>query len=98
MTAIDLLGGVTAVLTTAAFLPQAVMMLRTRDTSSISLVMYAMFLTGVAGWFFFGLMIMSWPMLCANAITFALAAMIFVVKTQNTLDERRSDKALPAAG
>ena len=76
----ELLGLAAASLTTASFLPQALLVLRTRNTDGISLAMYAMFTLGVALWFVYGLMILSWPVIIANLITFALAACILAVK------------------
>lgn len=84
----DLIGLVAASFTTASFLPQAILVLRTRNTDGISLVMYAMFVTGVALWFAYGLLIRSMPVIVANIITFALAACILVVKYRNFRRER----------
>lgn len=82
---IEFIGSAAAILTTCSFLPQALMVLRTRNTDGISLAMYAMFVTGVAAWFAYGVMIMSFPVIAANLVTFVLAALIFAVKVQNTL-------------
>ena len=69
-----------------------------RKRYSISLTMYAMFLSGVAAWFVYGVMIGSWPVIIANAITFLLAAMIFAVKVQNTLAQGvRRPTSMPIA-
>lgn len=95
---IEFIGTAAAILTTCSFLPQALMVLRTKDTASISLTMYAMFLTGVAAWFVYGVMIGSWPVIIANAITFLLAAMIFAVKVHNTLAQgARRPTSMPMA-
>ncbi|MEL6172372.1 MAG: SemiSWEET family transporter, partial [Pseudomonadota bacterium] len=61
----DLIGIIAAILTTASFVPQAIMVVRTRDTAGISLVMYVMFTIGVAGWTSYGLMIGSVPVIAA---------------------------------
>ncbi len=79
----EILGLAAASLTTASFLPQALLVLRTRRTDGISLAMYAMFTLGVALWFVYGLMIMSAPVIIANLVTFALAACILAVKIVN---------------
>ncbi len=76
----ELLGAVAAVCTTAAFLPQAVKVIRERDTAAISLVMYVVFTTGVALWFLYGLLIGSAPVMIANAITFIMALVILATK------------------
>lgn len=78
-----LLGYVAAVLTTAAFVPQAVKTLRSRDTRAISLWMYVVFTTGVAFWAAYGIVLGSWPIILANTITFLLAATILVLKVRH---------------
>lgn len=74
------LGYAAAVLTSASFIPQAVMTIRTRDTRGISRGMYIIFTVGVAFWLMYGLWLGSWPMIFANTVTFGLAATILVLK------------------
>ena len=80
---LEWLGFLAATLTTVAFVPQAVKTLRTRDTSGISLGMYAVFTVGIACWFGYGLFLGSWPMILSNAITFVLAAVILGLKLRH---------------
>jgi MtN3 and saliva related transmembrane protein len=77
------MGYVAATLTTLAFVPQAVKTLRSRDTRSISLGMYAVFTVGVAFWFGYGIALHSWPMIVSNAITFVLAGSILLLKLRH---------------
>ena len=74
------MGTVAAVLTTVSFVPQALRIVRTRDTRSLSLPMYLAFTAGVGFWLGYGLVLMSWPMIIANAITLVLASMILLLK------------------
>src|SRR5690606_27473201 len=74
------LGSIAAVLTTVAFVPQALKALRTRDTGSISLGMYATFTVGIAFWLAYGVALDSWPMIVSNAITLVLAGSILAMK------------------
>lgn len=76
----DAIGYVAAFLTTASFVPQAWLTLRTRDVSGISLGMYSVFTTGVALWLLYGWLTDAWPVVLANAVTLALAAFILVMK------------------
>jgi MtN3 and saliva related transmembrane protein len=76
----DWIGYAAATLTTASFLPQAVLTLRTRDTRGISLAMYSAFTAGVALWLLYGLALGEWPIIVANAVTLALAATILLTK------------------
>ncbi|WP_437572204.1 SemiSWEET transporter [Sorangium sp. So ce542] len=74
------LGLVAAALTTVSFLPQVLRTLRTRDTRSISVGMYAAFVTGVGLWLVYGLLTGDVPITVANAITFVLSGTVFVLK------------------
>ena len=76
-------GYVAAALTTVAFVPQALKTLRSRDTRSISLGMYVVFTLGIVCWFGYGLVLGSWPMILANAVTFVLAAVILGLKLRH---------------
>lgn len=73
-------GYAAAVLTTLSFVPQAIKLIRSRDTRGISLGMYAIFNVGVVCWLIYGLVLMSWPMIIANTITLALSATILALK------------------
>lgn len=75
-----LIGSVAALLTTVAFLPQALRIIRTRDASAVSLVMYLIFGTGVLLWLVFGIMIVNWPLIGANAVTLTLVVAIIALK------------------
>ena len=77
------LGYVAATLTTLAFVPQAIKIIRTRDTRGISLGMYLAFTVGVALWFGYGIVLHSWPMIVSNAITFVLASIILALKLRH---------------
>ena len=73
-------GYLAAILTTGSFVPQALMTIRSRNTSGISLAMYVIFTIGVASWLAYGIAIQSWPMILANSVTLGLAATILVFK------------------
>lgn len=90
---IDWLGFAAAGLTTSAFVPQALLTFRTRDVSGVSLGMYSAFTIGIALWLAYGVMIDSWPVTVANAITLALASSILAMK----LSFGRKNGMLPGA-
>ena len=75
-----LVSAVAATLTTAAFVPQALHIIRHKETRAISLFMYVSFATGVALWLVFGAMIGNWPIIVSNAITLVLALAIIAMK------------------
>lgn len=76
----DMLGYVAAVLTTVAFVPQALKTVRSRDTSGISLGMYVILTSGVALWLVYGLALSALPIILANSLTLPLAATILALK------------------
>ena len=61
-------------------MPQALHIIRLKETRAISLFMYASFATGVALWLVFGIMIANWPIIISNAITLVLALAIIAMK------------------
>jgi len=73
-------GYAAAVLTTGSFIPQAVMTIRTRNTTGVSRGMYIIFTLGVALWLAYGIAIDSLPMILANSVTLLLAATILALK------------------
>jgi MtN3 and saliva related transmembrane protein len=75
-----LVSAAAATLTTAAFLPQALHIIRHKDTRAISLQMYVAFATGVCLWMMFGLLIGNLPIIISNAITLGLALAIIAMK------------------
>ena len=79
------LGYLAAICTTAAFVPQVIKTLRTRDTPSISIGMYILFVTGVGLWLAYGLVKHDTPIIVANGITLVLSATILVMKARAEL-------------
>lgn len=94
----DAVGYLAALLTTSSFVPQAVLTLRTRDVSGISLAMYGAFTLGVALWLLYGLVSGQWPVIVANAITLALAATILLTKVRVERAHARRPAADTPAG
>ena len=79
----DWLGYIAATLTTAAFVPQAIKTLRSRDTRALSLGMYLIFTVGIAFWLCYGLALGSWPIILSNSFTLVLAGIILVLKLRH---------------
>lgn len=89
----DLIGVVAAVMTTGSFLPQAIKVLRTRETGAISLIMYSMFTTGVALWLAYGVLTAQWSITIANTITLVLAGTILIIKLRAVFAAARTGRA-----
>ena len=75
-----MIGFIAAILTTLSFVPQAWQIIKTRDTSGISLGMYSMFVTRVFLWLIHGWNIQDYAVISANGITLVLASIILVYK------------------
>ncbi len=80
MNIVSIIGYLVSFGTTVSFLPQAIKTIRTKNTSGISLSMYAIFTLGTLFWLIYGLMSGSMPVTVANAITFIFASIILVYK------------------
>jgi MtN3 and saliva related transmembrane protein len=78
--AIEAVGTCAALLTTLCWLPQAVRTIRLRETHAISLWTQAAFFLGLALWLAYGLLIASWPLVAANAVSMVLVGIILVLK------------------
>ena len=76
----DAIGYAAALLTTIAFLPQAVLTYRTKRAEGVSLGMYAVFVVGITLWLVYGLLVGKGPIIAANAVTLALSSFILVMK------------------
>lgn len=75
-----MIGFIAAVLTTLSFVPQAWQIIKTKDTSGISLGMYSMFVVGVFLWLIHGWNTQDYAIIAANGITFVLASIILAYK------------------
>jgi MtN3 and saliva related transmembrane protein len=80
MNTTTIIGYLAAFGTTVSFLPQAIKTIQTKNTSGISLYMYALFTAGTLFWLIYGLMSGSLPVAIANVITFVFASIILVYK------------------
>lgn len=77
---IEAIGLAAGSLTTVAFLPQVVKVLRTRSTRDISLLMYTALCAGIVMWILYGLLISSLAVILANCVTLLLAGAVLVMK------------------
>jgi MtN3 and saliva related transmembrane protein len=77
---IELIGAAAAVITTLCWVPQALHILRTRETAGVSLPAYLAFASGIALWLVYGLLLGSWPLIGANAVTLVLVIAIIAMR------------------
>ena len=80
MRGVELIGAAAATITTLCWLPQAVNIVRTRETKGISLLSYGAFASGIVLWLIYGLLIESWPLIGANVVTLAIVCIIIALK------------------
>lgn len=69
-----------AVTTTLCWVPQALRIIRTRDTTAISLPAYLALTFGIVLWLVYGVALMDLPLILANTVTFVLLSIIVVMK------------------
>ena len=77
------LGALAAWVTTGSFFLQVIHMIRKRDTTGVSLGMYAALFFGVTSWTFYGYKMHDIPVMTANGLTAILAIIVIVLKLYN---------------
>jgi len=86
----EIIGYLAATLTTASFVPQAILTIKTKDTESLSLGMYSTFTLGVLCWLIYGIYLDDKAIIFANAITLLLAASILFFKIYNEVYKKKA--------
>ena len=76
----NLIGYVAAALTTFSFLPQALQVIKTKDTSSINLTMYLMFVVGVFCWTAYGIYKQDAALFASNTVTAVFSSIVLAYK------------------
>ncbi len=89
MNIVMLIGAVAAILSTTSFVPQAIKIIRTRDTGAISTGTYVVTVLGFVSWTIYGVLLKAWPVTASNGICFLLSAFILTMKL---LPQREKDK------
>ncbi len=80
ISAVTFIGFAAALLTTLAFLPQVILVWRTRSTTDISLLTFLTLCVGIALWLSYGFLKADLPLILANGITLVLAGTVVVFK------------------
>ena len=76
-------GALGATLTTICWLPQAVRLIKYRDTRAISLVTNLIFWLGLVCWLIYGITLHDWPLIASNAISIVLTSVIIAMKLRH---------------
>jgi len=80
---VDAIGATGAILTTICWVPQAVKIIRDRDTRAISLSGTMLCTLGVLLWLVYGVAIVDGPLIGSSIVTFAMTATILVLKIRH---------------
>jgi MtN3 and saliva related transmembrane protein len=80
---VDAIGATGALLTTICWVPQAVKIIRDRETRAISLSGTALCTLGVLLWLLYGLAIVDGPLIGSSIVTLAMTATILVLKIRH---------------
>lgn len=78
----DIVGYLAAIITTICYVPQALHVIRSRQTGGISLLGYSMLFTGVSLWALYGVLKMDWPLILANITSLLLIGTILAMKVR----------------
>ena len=83
------IGFVAAFLTTAAFVPQLMRVMKLRSAREISLGTFVMFSVGVFMWLLYGIYTGSRPVIASNVVTLVLSVSILILKLKYDLDAKK---------
>ncbi len=79
---VEYIGSLAAACTTLCWLPQALKIIREKQTQGISLITQALFTVGLALWLIYGLLLMNWPLIISNAVTLIFSVVILILKVR----------------
>ncbi|MGB4415507.1 MAG: SemiSWEET family transporter [Paludibacter sp.] len=85
MNTIEVVGFSASLLSVLNQFPQAVKVFTTKDTHSISLIMYCIVVACISLWLVYGVMLNDAPLIWGNALSLIPITYIFVIKLTNTI-------------
>ncbi len=85
---VNAIGYAAATMTTVAFLPQMLRVIRLRSAREISLGMFLIFSAGTFFWLIYGVLARSAPVMLANTVTLGFSLAILVLKLRFDRQER----------
>jgi MtN3 and saliva related transmembrane protein len=80
---VDAIGASGAILTTVCWVPQAMKIIRERETRAISLPGTTLCVVGVLLWLIYGVAIVDGPLIGSSLATFAITMTILVLKIRH---------------
>ncbi len=79
---VEYIGSLAAACTTLCWVPQALKIIREKQTQGISLITQAVFTIGLALWLAYGILLTNWPLMLANAVTLVFSLVILILKVR----------------
>jgi MtN3 and saliva related transmembrane protein len=79
----SIIGYFAAFCTSISFLPQVILIIKTKNTSAISLPMYFIYISGIILWLIYGFLINDKVVIIANIFTLFLASIVLFFKLKN---------------
>ena len=79
----SIIGYFAAFCTSISFLPQVILIIKTKNTSAISLPMYFIYISGVILWLVYGVLIHDKVVVIANIFTLFLSSIVLFFKLKN---------------
>jgi MtN3 and saliva related transmembrane protein len=98
MTLIVILGYLAALASMASFVPQALKIIRCRETKDISAGMYALTISAFGLWLIYGVLLRQWPLVVSNGVCFVLSGFILVMTLLPKADKNKVAATLTDAG
>ena len=85
MTFIETIGYLASSLSILNQIPQAIKVFQSKDTHSISIVMYFLVVLCLTMWMLYGVLLHDGPLVWANALSLIPITYIFAMKIRNTI-------------
>lgn len=85
MSLIESVGFLASLLSVLNQFPQAIKVFNSKDTHSISLVMYCIVVVCISMWLIYGILLHNGPLIWANALSLVPITYIFIMKLRNTI-------------
>ena len=80
MNAVTVVSLFAATLSMVSFVPQALTIIRSRNTDGVSLRMYLLTVACFVSWLVYGLLLMQWAIIVQNVICLCLSSFILAMK------------------
>ena len=89
---VEWIGLIAGTCTTLSFVPQLLTVFRNRSARDISYTWLAVFTTGIVFWLWYGLLLLSVPVILANAVTLSLLVVLIALKVKYDREARERGK------